>query len=78
MNNGRTHWDVCWTDPKHHECAIAEINLLRSENRRYRKALASIARECAQEGCDGEPWDTFNRIVEDALREAHFDRFGTD
>jgi hypothetical protein len=78
MNNGRTHWDGCWADPKHHECAIGLINLLKSENRHYRKALSLISRECAQEGRDGEPWDTFNRIVEDALREAHFNRFGND
>ena len=24
----RTHWAGCWKTPKHHECAISEINRL--------------------------------------------------
>lgn len=29
MNEGSTHWEGCWKDRKHHECALAEIERLK-------------------------------------------------
>lgn len=30
-DNGRTHWEGCWRDPKHHACAVAKIEELQAE-----------------------------------------------
>ena len=49
-------------------CTLRDWNNEAVEQRdRLAAALREIARECAQEGCDGEPWDTFNRIASAAL-----------
>lgn len=29
MNEGQTHWQGCWEDHKHHECAVVQIRMLR-------------------------------------------------
>jgi len=43
------------------------IETLLSEGSICRKALSEIIRECSQENCDGEPYDTFQSIAREAL-----------
>lgn len=56
------------------ECARCRLDLVRgelaslkAENERLREAVSEVLRECSQENCDGEPYDTFNRIAAVAL-----------
>ena len=44
----------------HDSSSQKEINRLRS-------GLSKIIAECSQEGCDGEPWNTFQGIARKAL-----------
>lgn len=30
-NDGRTHWDGCWRDPGHWECAVARVEFERDQ-----------------------------------------------
>lgn len=29
--SGRTHWETCWDDPRHLECAFAQCNVIHAE-----------------------------------------------
>lgn len=47
-NDGQTHWDGCWSERGHHNCAVEEV-------RRLRKGVAAIRGEAEAflEGMDG-------------------------
>ena len=50
----RPHWDECWLDPRHHYCAVAEIQRLQAERDRLRQELGNIAN--AQPVTQGDNW----------------------
>jgi len=63
-NDGRTHWEGCWAEQGHHNCAIAEVERLTAalvEIRDYPEgedgrldSMEAIAREALQEESDDE------------------------
>lgn len=42
--DGRTHYDGCWHDRRHHDCAVREIERLRRERDELRAALRTYGR----------------------------------
>lgn len=42
--DGRTHYDGCWHDRRHHDCAVREIERLRRERAELRAALRTYGR----------------------------------
>lgn len=51
--DGRTHYDGCWHDRRHHDCAVREIERLRRERDELRKD-AERYREWRRAFRDGE------------------------
>lgn len=37
-----THWEECWLDPRHHACAVAEIQRLRAERDTLRAEVEAL------------------------------------
>ena len=58
-----THHPECWRDPKHHACAVREVE-------RLREALGELVREC--EGHDRSVAQIIGKPV--GWRDAYLDR----
>ena len=72
--DGRTHYDGCWHDRRHHDCAVREIERLRRERDELRAALGTYGRH--SDDCDdanaynGERRGSCGCGLDAALREA--------
>jgi hypothetical protein len=43
MTDGRTHWEGCWQEAGHHDCATAALRKARAEVERLREAAEEVA-----------------------------------
>ena len=50
-DRGQTHYDGCYQMPRHHNCAVVEIERLRAALKRHGRHVR-CERLCTREGCD--------------------------
>jgi uncharacterized protein (UPF0335 family) len=46
MSDGRTHWEGCYKECGHKDCAVAQIERLQAEIKRLRAAISDIKENC--------------------------------
>ena len=44
INKGQTHYEGCWKDPGHHNCATDRVYALEAQNKALREALPASPR----------------------------------
>ena len=62
-NRGQTHYEDCYRERRHHNCAVAEVDRLIAENRQLHDALDRIIHNAGYGGWDLQSAYAYGRKV---------------